>query len=219
MEQDRPRPIALVFAGGNALGAYQAGAFAAFDRAGRKPFWLAGSSVGAVNAAIIAGNKPENRVSALREYWRRASLPDGPWDVPIPGWSRSLHLASSVQTRLLGRPAIFSPRLSLPGSAQNPEQASLYNFTPLRRTLGELIDFERVNGGDIRMSIMTVDIETGEEVVFDTSRECILLDHVLASAGLIPDFPAREIGGRWLGDGALSANARSALSSRSRRMV
>jgi NTE family protein len=133
MQENRSRSVALVFAGGNALGAYQAGVFEAFDRAGRTPHWLTESSVGAVNAAIIAGNKPENRVSALREYWRRASLPNGPWDFPIPGWSRALHLAGAVQTRLLGRSAIFWPRLSVfPGSAQTPEQISLYDFTPLR---------------------------------------------------------------------------------------
>jgi predicted acylesterase/phospholipase RssA len=79
---------------------------------------------------------------------------------------------------------------------------------PLKTRLAELVDFSRLNGGEVRVSVATTDIETGELVIFDTARgHRIELDHVLASCGFLPEFPAVEIDGRLLGDGGLSANA------------
>jgi NTE family protein len=204
VEFEPPGPTALVFGGGNALGAYGAGAFEAFARTDRTPAWVAGSSVGAITAAIVAGNTAENRIPRLREYWRRASLPTGPWDIA----ARPMRLLSALQTRLLGRPGVFMPALAqvLTGNFLGASVPSLHHFGPLRKTLEELVDFDHINGGTVRLSVMTVDVETGEEVVFDSARGTIKVDHLLASAGFLPDFPVTEIDGRLLGDGGLSAN-------------
>ena len=65
--------IALVLSGGGALGAYQAGAYAALETRGVRPNWIAGTAIGAINAAIIAGNLPHERVLKLRQFWQQLS--------------------------------------------------------------------------------------------------------------------------------------------------
>jgi NTE family protein len=202
--------VSLVFSGGVALGAYQAGAYATMHE--REHLWprhLAGSSIGAVNAALIAGSAPAERVDRLREFWRTAAL-EPLLDVPWLGWTagpfRHAHSWLGVlQTRLLGRPGLFRPR---PPELMMKSMTSLYDLAPLRGHLEEIIDFDRLNGGDIRLSVVTTDIETGQPVVFDTGRgDRIGPHHLLATCGFLPDFPPVEIDGRLLGDGGLVANA------------
>ena len=188
---------ALVLGGGNALGAYLAGAYEALHDADEQPDWVAGSSIGAITAALIAGNAPGERIERLQEFWRQATAPDW-W----PSGSGARWTAA-LQTRLFGRPALFHPRLPLSGL---PERTGLYDVGPLRRRLESLIDFERLNSGKVRMTVLAVDLQTGEEVVFDSTRSRLTADHVLASAALIPDFPPVRIGDRWLADGGLAAN-------------
>ncbi len=199
---------ALVLAGGIGLGAYQAGAYEALHREGRLSLkWLAGSSVGAVNAALIAGNRAGDRIDTLRRFWSEGDL----WSrlSPAGEWSGELrHLQnwfSAVRTRLFGAPGHFRPRLSL-----NPVKRfeSLYDLTPMRTRLEKLVDFGRLNDGSMRVSIAATDIETGELVVFDTGAGAhIDVDHLLASCGYLPEFAPMEIDGRLLGDGGLYANA------------
>lgn len=188
---------ALILGGGNALGGYLAGAYEALHEAGEEPEWIAGSSVGAITAALIAGNPPTRRVDRLRAFWRQATSPD--W---LP-WTGGMRWVNPLRTRLLGRPELFHPRLPLPGS---PDRAGIYDVTPMRRCLEELIDFEQVNAGSIRLSALAVDLQTGDEVVFDTGSERLTVDHLLASAALIPDFAPVRIGELWLVDGGLAAN-------------
>lgn len=196
----------MVLAGGVGLGAYEAGAYAALHEDGLFPAWLAGSSVGAVNAALIAGNRPEARLDVLARYWRKPPFRVRPGGVPV--WRPWWHLhnwLSVVETRLLGSPGHFHPRLPL-----NPYRrfSSLYDLTPLRQTLSELVDFGRLNSGETRMSIAATDIETGDLAVFDTAKGArIDIDHLLASCGFLPEFAPVDIGGRLLGDGGLAANA------------
>jgi NTE family protein len=191
---------ALVLGGGNALGAYLAGAYEALHRAGEQPDWVAGSSIGAISAALIAGNPPDLRVRRLRTFWELAAAPD--W---VPPWRRASQWAAALEARLAGRPNLFHPRLSnwIGGGA---EHTSFFDPAPLRRVLTRLIDFDMVNSSAVRVSIQAVDLETGEAVAFDTRRDRLEPDHLLASAALIPDFPPVRIGERWLVDGGLAAN-------------
>jgi NTE family protein len=199
LNEDRP---ALVLSGGNALGAYHLGAWRALGAAGLEPGWIAGTSIGAVTAAIIAGNPPERRTVALEQFWSRAATFDGGAAL-LPATMRApFQYLQAAASRLLGRASLFT--LRAPDlSGQRP---GLFDATPMRGLLNELVDFDRLNGGGIRVSILAVDLETGDEVAFDTQRERLSVDHIMASAAFIPDFPAVEIDGRMLVDGGLAAN-------------
>ncbi len=209
MIDGRPaRDVALVLSGGVALGAYHAGAYAALHEQEVPVHWLAGCSVGAAIVAVIAGNPPERRVEQLRRFWQLAALnpfPLAAWwgDRPPDGLPRQAYNFMGVlQTHLFGRPGMFRPRL-LP-DAGHP---GLYDLTPLRKWLLELVDFDRLNQGEVRVSIAATDMLSGERVLFDTARGTkITVEHVLASSSLPPLFPPMEVEGRLLGNGGLSLN-------------
>lgn len=195
--------------GGNALGAYHGGVASAMEAEGVWPDRVAGSSIGAVMGALIVGNPPERRVSAMREFWHRVTRSDGAASLFPDALRVPAHLAAVLGARMAGQPGMFTTRYAdLFGAGANP---SLYDLGPMRRSLEELVDFDRLNSGAVRFQIMAVDVETGEEVAFDTARDRIEPDHVLASAGLIPDFAPVEIGGRALVDGGLADNVPSDL--------
>jgi NTE family protein len=206
------REVSLVLSGGVALGAYQAGAYAALhDHEDLRPRRLAGSSIGAVNAAVIAGNPSDERVGQLRAFWDALTVEPGPFQPPWLGpwregpWRHAHSWMSVVQTRLFGRIGVFQPRIPemLTGNV-----TSLYDLAPFRGQLERFIDFDRVNGNDPRVTVVTTDVESGQAVVFDTGRgDRIGPDHLLATCGFLPDFPPVEIDGRLLGDGCLVANA------------
>ena len=190
---------ALVLSGGNALGSYHGGVMEALLEAGEAPSWIASASIGAITAALIAGSPPEARIDRLRSFWREVSAPN--W---LPASRRASQWLGAASSRLIGRPELFRLRLPLP--SDQPDRVSLYDSSPMRRTLARLIDFERVNSGEMRLSVLAVDLRTGAEVVFDTAKDRIGLDHIMASAGLIPDFPPVQVEGRWLVDGGLGLN-------------
>jgi NTE family protein len=201
--------VILVLAGGVGLGAYQAGVFDCLDsNPQRRPRWIAGSSVGAVNAALIAGAPPERAVETLRKFWNGDDLwiPSIPVAMPVPMPARhAQNWLSALQSRLLGAPGHFTPRT---WSGPFTSFQSLYDLAPMQRRLARLIDFERLNSGEIRVSIATTDIESGEPVVFDTQAGArISMEHLLASCGYLPEFAPVEIDGRLLGDGGFYANA------------
>jgi NTE family protein len=206
------RQVSLVLSGGIALGAYQAGAYSILDQHQELlPERLAGSSIGAVNAAVIAGNEKHRRVEQLRRFWHAICVESGPLVMPWFGhWSdgtwRHMHNWLSVlQTRFFGRAGAFRPRFP---ELMLKTVNSAYDLAPLRATLEYCIDFDLLNSGETRLSVVTTDIETGEEVVFDTGRgDRIGSDHLLATCGFLPDFAPVEIDGRLLGDGCLVANA------------
>jgi NTE family protein len=205
------RQVAMVFSGGIGLGAYQAGAYATLHKNEPLwPDWVAGSSIGAVNGAVIAGNAPRDRVERLRQLWETA---DPWWDSaatqPLAARLDPLrHLqnwASVVRARLLGIPGYFRPRLI---SQPFEGLTSFYDLSPLRARIEKLVDFNRLNGGEVRFSVVTTDIESGDMVLFDTARgDRINAEHLIASCGLLPEFAPLEIDGRLLGDGGLCANA------------
>ncbi|MBB4084658.1 patatin-like phospholipase family protein [Sphingomonas carotinifaciens] len=194
----RPR-VALVLGGGNALGAYQAGVFEALQSAGIVPEWIAGTSIGAVNGALICGNAPEARLDRLRDFWRPAEgaiSPTGPGET-------ARRTASVAEAMLWGRGDVFAPRG--PGTWPMGTQA-LYDSSPLGRGIARLVDIDRLNDGGMRYATVAVDLETGAERVFDTQRGRVGVDHVRASGALLPLFPPVTVDGRDLVDGGTASN-------------
>ncbi len=201
-----PKPTAnhpeiLVLQGGGALGAYQAGVYEALHGNTVEPHWCAGISIGAINAALIAGNKPDDRVPMLRAFWDIVSaevLAIAPAD---SGPMRRFFNETAANTiAAFGAPGFFRPRLP------QPFATSIYDTAPLRDTLLDLIDFDRINGGDMRLSVGAVNVATGNLTWFDNRRQTIAPEHIMASGALPPGFPPVEIDGAAYWDGGLVSN-------------
>jgi NTE family protein len=214
--QGRGRPpferIALVLQGGGALGAYQGGVYQALTEADLHPDLVAGISIGAINCAIIAGNPPEYRVQRLRSFWEQVSQPQlGVPSVPVKLDEFTHRLVNETRAMgilLFGAPNFFVPRLPSPifVSRASPDSLSFYDTSPVRETLAQIVDFDLINNGPMRLCVGTVNVRSGNFVYFDTARHRIGLDHILASAALPPGFPAVEIGGEYYWDGGLLSN-------------
>ncbi|WP_291854131.1 patatin-like phospholipase family protein [Bradyrhizobium sp.] len=204
----------LVLQGGGALGSYQAGAYQALCGAGFEPDWIAGISIGAINAAIIAGNEGETRVERLKEFWEMVSSPV-PWKPVAPGdRARSLfNEASAALIATFGVPGFFTPRIPPaplwpPGS---PQSQSYYDTAPLKKTLERLVDFDRINDLKTRLSVGAVGVTSGNFRYFDNFEfrklgKKIGPEHIMASGALPPGFPAVEIEGEHYWDGGIASN-------------
>jgi NTE family protein len=199
----------LVLQGGGALGAYQAGVHAGLDARGDAPDWVAGISIGAINAALIAGNAPEHRTERLRAFWERVTHA-----LPVPDVdagalvAQGFNQASALRALLFGVPGFFVPHwppamFALPGTTQ---AISVYDTAPLRETLEALVDFDRINAGPVRLSVGAVNVRTGNFAYFDSGRQRIDVRHILASGALPPGFPPVEIDGEHYWDGGLVSN-------------
>lgn len=204
-----PDTVALVLQGGGALGSYQAGVVEELGLAGIEIDWVAGISIGAINAAIVAGNPPERRLERLHAFWDKtaSALPD----LAMPMWDQAremLHEWSAGMVMLGGVPGFFTPRLVPPTLAVpgTPDALSFYDSMPLRATLDALVDWELLNRGPVRLSVGAVDIETGNFRYFDTTTDRIDARHIMASGALPPGLPPIEIDGRWYWDGGLVSN-------------
>ncbi len=199
----------LVFQGGGALGAYQAGAYEALHEAGIRPDWLAGISIGAINSAIIAGSPVNRRVDNLRTFWHRVSsgLPGhflGNGDVMRKWFNES----SAFLGSLTGVPDFFKPRALKPWNIPGDPMAaiSLYDTQPLQETLADLVDFDLINSGAIRLSLGAVDVVSGNFNYFDNNHCDFSAKHVAASGALPPGFAPVEIDGRYYWDGGIVSN-------------
>ena len=186
--------VALVLSGGAALGAYQAGAYAALERCGVRPNWIAGTAIGAINAAIVAGNLPHERVPRLRQFWRelsrRAANP--------PLRSRAKWAKSALSS-------LFSAGPRGP-SVQAPGEEPVISTTELRVLIGETVDFERINAGTIRVIFGAVNLVTGAETFFDNDRHVLGPDHILAGSPLM-GLPPVTIGGQLFAGSAVVVSA------------
>ena len=213
-----PGHVALVLQGGGALGAYQAGVYEGLHGAGIAPDWLAGISIGAFNTAIIAGNPPERRIDALREFWDTISHP---YLLPATTLGQEARFAGlgdharawldtweAWRTLAEGQRGFFLPRnwLGVDPVAPGPGAASWYDTAPMQGTLQRLVDFDRLNDGGIRVSVGAVDVASGNLEYFDNSRMRLDARHIMASGALPPAFPAVEIEGRYYWDGGLVSN-------------
>ena len=199
----------LVLQGGGALGAYQAGAYEALMGLGSEPSWIAGISIGAINAAIIAGNKPEVRVAKLKAFWDKLSSGlQGTSFFPGDQGRSFFNEMSSMTATMFGIPGFFSPRMispffSWPGT---DSATSFYDTAPLRETLLELVDFDLINNGPIRLSVGAVNVRSGNFRYFDSTTDKINVDHIMASGALPPGFPPVLIDGEYYWDGGLVSN-------------
>src|SRR5215475_10501593 len=204
----------LVLQGGGALGSYQAGAYQALCHAGFEPEWVAGISIGAVNAAIIAGNAAEKRVDRLKEFWEMVSAPV-PWQ-PVLNSDRGRSVFNETSAALIatfGVPGFFTPRIPPaplwpPGSS---EAQSFYDTAPLKRTLEQLVDFDRINDLQCRLSVGAVSVTTGnfryfDNVEFKKLGKLIGPEHIMASGALPPGFPSVVIDGEHYWDGGIASN-------------
>jgi NTE family protein len=219
-QQIRPLPydvVALVLQGGGALGAYQAGVYEGLHDAGIRPNWLAGISIGALNAAIIAGSPEAERVERLREFWETICAAPVEWPagegladtMPFAFDLRSLHNAMAAMRALFqGQPGFFKPRFPSPlwSPFSGNASTSFYDTAPLQRTLERLVDFDRLNSGEVRVSVGAVNVRTGNLTYFDTAERRLGPKHFMASGALPPGFPAVEIDGEHYWDGGMVSN-------------
>ncbi|MFD2262936.1 patatin-like phospholipase family protein [Lacibacterium aquatile] len=208
--------IALLLQGGGALGAYQPGVYQALAEQGIELDWVAGISIGAINAALIAGNAPAVRIERLKEFWEAVTMPV-PWqwaDYLTPAMIRGdvardfVNRVNAFDAMTSGVPAFYSPRI--PPAWLQPagtiEATSYYDTRDLRATLERLVDFERLNSGAMRFSVGAVNVASGNFVYFDNRTQRIGPEHILASCALPPGFPAVEIDGQYYWDGGLVSN-------------
>lgn len=212
--------IVLVLQGGGALGSYQGGVFQGLDEAGIRPNWVAGISIGSLNAALIAGNPPEHRVARLRAFWEHISRqpwwpplaqPAGPLAAGLPdGWRQWLTQLEATRALAEGQNGFFMPRFPWPPvwpGLGDARRASWYDTTPLRETLLEFADFERINHPkEMRVSVGAVQVRTGNFKYFDNTERRLTPEHFMASGALPPGFPAVEIDGEAYWDGGLVSN-------------
>jgi NTE family protein len=199
----------LLLQGGGALGAYQAGVYEGMAEEGMAPTWVVGISIGAINAALIAGNPPNRRVERLREFWDRMSIDTA---TPLASWFSPLrphaNRMAAMSAMAFGVPGFFVPRIPPPiFAAPGDEDAlSFYDTSPLKSTLEELVDFDLINSGVLRLSLGAVDVCKGSSVYFDSDTTAIQADHVRASGALPPGFPPVAIDGRHYWDGGVVTN-------------
>jgi NTE family protein len=192
--QRLPGQVVLVLQGGGALGAYQAGVFEALSDAGIEPDWVIGTSIGAINGALIAGNAPSNRLARLREFWQglEKAQANGRW-----------------ATLFQGIPSFFRPR---PAAWAGPlahvglDEASYYSTEPLKRTLESLVDLKVLADGQTRLTVGAVSVRSGQLKYFDSRDAPLAVDHVMASAALPPAFAAVRIEGEAYWDGGVYSN-------------
>ena len=207
---DYPGQVVLVLQGGGALGAYQAGVYQALHEAGIEPEWVIGTSIGAINGAIIAGNEPRKRLEQLTRFWemvqgrRLGNVGDlaGLWPA-LSGAFAQL----GIYTR--GIEGFFKPNPQAAWGVNTPvgvDKAAFYTTEPLRDTLHELVDFKCINAGRTRLTLGAVNVRSGEMRYFDSREEKIEVEHVMASGALPPAFPAVRIGESSYWDGGIYSN-------------
>ena len=199
--------VVLVLQGGGALGAYQGGVYQALHEAGVEPDWIIGTSIGAINASIITGNKPEDRLSRLREFWRRVERSDF-WGV-FPAWTGVADALSSWSTLANGIPGFFevNPRAFLGSHVPlGADHAGYYSTEPLRKTLEELVDFSLINRKNPRLTVGAAHVRTSMMRYFDSREMELTPSHVMASGALPPAFPAVRIDGELYWDGGILSN-------------
>ena len=201
-----PGQVVLVLQGGGALGSYQTGVYQALQEAGIEPDWIVGTSIGAINASLIAGNAPQDRLPRLHEFWSRVQRPQWGFRGVLPGFGDKW---SYWTTLTHGIPGFFTPNPLAHSSDFYPlgaDHAGYYSTAPLEATLSELVDFNLINRGKPRLTVGAAHVRTSQMTYFD-SRRCELdVKHIMASGALPPAFPAVRVNGELYWDGGILSN-------------
>lgn len=200
--------IVLVLQGGGALGAYQAGVFAELSRFPREPTWVAGVSIGAINAALIVGNPPAKRIERLQEFWHLVSSRSASVFPSWGGQTEVAHQFHAMMAASIGVPGFYDPRFPPPMFQPNGSAAAIsyYDTTPLRKTLEQLVDFDLINSRKVRLSVGAVNVLTGNSTYFDNAVQVIGPEHIMASGALPPAFAPVMIDGEPYWDGGVVTN-------------
>ena len=199
--------IVLVFQGGGALGAYQVGVYEALREIGVEPDWVIGTSIGAINAALIAGNAPADRLARIDEFWSRVEI--GEKYNPFSGMATFGPLFANANTVMSGLPAFFTPNpwaFLNAHSTLGAESASYYSTAPLEKTLRDLVDVDRLNSGAPRLTVGAAHVASGQMRYFDSRETRLDIPHILASGALPPAFPAVRVDGELYWDGGILSN-------------
>jgi NTE family protein len=202
-----PGQVVLVLQGGGALGAYQAGVYQALHDCGIAPDWVIGTSIGAINGALIAGNRPEHRLAQLHDFWHRVEK--APPVAALGLGPVAQNFFGKLDTLLGGVAGLFAPNAQawLGANARvGVEAASWYSTAPLHASLSELIDLEALADPSTRLTVGAVNVRTGRMRYFDSRDERLGVDHVMASGALPPAFPAIRIDGEPYWDGGIYSN-------------
>ncbi|SAI72336.1 bifunctional protein include phospholipase and oxidoreductase [Bordetella ansorpii] len=214
--------VALVLQGGGALGAYQAGVYEGLHEAGIRPNWVSGISIGSINAGIIAGSPEDERVARLRGFWEAICRPTGfaglPWGETLAGLFGGMPFGfgspmvtgqlAAFRALTQGQPGFFTPRVPSPYLLRDSGAAStsFYDTSPLAATLREYVDFKLLNSGAVRASFGAVNVRTGNFAYFDSTRQPLGPEHIMASGALPPGFPAVDVDGQSYWDGGIVSN-------------
>jgi len=218
-QKNKYKNIALVLQGGGGLGAYQAGVYEVLSEYDLSPNLISGISIGAINAAIIAGNAPKNRVAALQNFWETISQTPVPtqggsliWDMlgrTLPSFRSCINTFYSGLALTFGQKGFFTPRIPPNFMQQNvpTTEASFYDTKELKTSLERFADFDRINSREIRVAVGAVNVNSGNFVYFDNANIKLRAEHFMASGALPPGFPAVEIDGEFYWDGGLVSNS------------
>jgi NTE family protein len=202
-----PGQVVLVFQGGGALGAYQAGVYQALHEAGIEPDWIIGTSIGAINASLIAGNAPERRLERLHQFWSRMADKSS-WHDWSP-WPQLTQTLSYWRTVSEGIPGFFEPQpMAFLGQHVHlgADKVGYYSTAPLERTLRELVDFDRLADVKPRLTVGAAHIRSSQMRYFDSRDMPLNVKHVMASGALPPAFPPVRIDGELYWDGGILSN-------------
>ena len=199
--------VVLVLQGGGALGAYQGGVYEALHEAKVEPDWIIGTSIGAINASIIAGNAAGDRLDKLKEFWRRMER-NAFWSV-LPAWTGVADSLSAWATVTHGIPGFFETHTPAFLGAHVPlgtDRAGYYSTAPLRQTLTDLVDFTLINKNPPRLMVGAAHVRSSMMRYFDSRDTEIKVEHIMASGALPPAFPAVRIDGELFWDGGILSN-------------
>ena len=199
--------VVLVLQGGGALGAYQVGVYEALHEAGIEPQWVIGTSIGAINGAIIAGNPPGQRIEKLEAFWNLVRHRQ--YENLGAIWAAFAGMVANAGTYTNGIEGFFAPNPHAAWGVHTPlgvERAAFYSTAPLRETLAGMIDFDYINARHGRLTLGAVNVGTGAMHYFDSREKTLDVRHVMASGALPPAFPAIRIDGEAYWDGGIYSN-------------